>query len=70
MNLVGNRKFFISMVALFLSSMLSAVAIVYVPEQAVALIVAVGGNLTAITVPFVVGNVQNKRAEKINGGAN
>lgn len=61
----GTRKFYITGLALVFTAGLSALVILQIPEQAVALIAAIGGNLTAVVTPFMVSNFgENKNKSK------
>ena len=62
----GTRKFWIALVALIFTAVLSGLAIIKVPDQAVALIAAIGGNVTAVCTPFMVSNYGENKV-KTNG---
>jgi len=60
----GTRKFYITGLALIFTAGLSALVVVQIPEQAVALIAAIGGNLTAVVTPFMVSNYGENKTKK------
>jgi len=52
----GTRKFWLTGLGLLFTAVLSGIAIHLIPDQAVALIAAIGGNVTAVLTPFMVSN--------------
>lgn len=60
----GTRKFWITGLALVFTATLTGLAIWQIPEQAVALIAAIGGNITAVVTPFMVSNYGENKAKK------
>ena len=64
----GTRKFWITMLSLICTASLSGLAIYNIPDQAVALIAAIGGNVTAVVTPFMFSNYGENKV-KANGNS-
>ena len=59
--LTGNRKFIVVLVSIICSSVLIGVVLITKMPGPVGIIAAIAANFTAISIPFVTGNVMGKR---------
>lgn len=62
----GTRKFWITVLSLSITGILSGIVIYQIPDQAVPLIAAIGGNVTAVVTPFMFSNYGENKV-KSNG---
>lgn len=61
--LKGKRKFIIVLFSLSGALILSTITILNSPDQAVGIIGAIGGTITAITIPFMAGNYGEHKSQ-------
>lgn len=67
MNLTGNRKFIVGMTGIICTSLLSGMVLYMGINDPVALIAAIGGNVTAVSTPFMFSNYGENKVKAAAG---